>query len=228
MRSEEKLELAEHILNLFFMRRDVYGVETPQGWITEKKPVTVDLILEHLNGGPCLGAHPIGADNRCRWIGWDIDNERAEAFINKVAGKYPKQAILFNFTGGGRGYHVRVFFNRLISARDANRLARELVQGFEGIEYFPRQSSISTEGFGNFMRLPLGKHGKTGRVGGLIFPQSLLEIKPCVPPVPLTFTDIKEGCPDRVQDQRGDWNCTAIDGTVGYCKPQFCPKGVKS
>jgi len=225
--AEEKHRLAEHILNLFFVRQDVYGLETEDGWLTVKQPVTLEIILHHLNGGPCLGAHPISADNRCRWIGWDIDNKRAEAFINRVAGKYSIQAILFNFTGGGRGYHVRVFFNRLISAEDSNRLAKELLQGFKGVEYFPRQISIGTEGFGNFMRLPLGRHHKTGRIGKLVRPKSIFEIKPCPPPVLLTFRDIQEACQDRVQDQRGGWNCLAIDGTVGYCKPQLCPKGGK-
>lgn len=217
--------LVQRTLELFFVRRDVYGLETPDGWLTVKQPVTSAIVREHLNGGHCLGAHPIGADNRCRWIGLDFDFE-PKAIVNRALQRYPRSAVLFNFTGG-RGYHLRVFFNRLISATDAHRLAKELAEGLRNVEFYPKQPYISGEGFGNFMRLPLGCHRKTGRKGTLIFPRSLLEIKSCPPPVPLTFTDIKEACPDRVQDQRRGWNCTAVDGTVGYCKPQFCPKGVK-
>lgn len=216
--------LARRMLHLFFVRRDAYGIETPKGWITVKKPVTSDLILRHLEGGPCLGAHPIGADNRCRWIGWDADeHEKAALIVKKAVATYPRSSVLFNFTGG-RGYHVRVFFNRSIPAAEAHRLARQLAEGIEGVEFFPKQPHISSEGFGNFMRLPLGRHRKTGRTSTLISPRSLLEIKPCTPPVPPTFAEIREACPDRIRDQKGYWNCTAIDGTVGYCKPQFCPK----
>jgi hypothetical protein len=220
--ADEKRELARCMLQLFFVRQDVYGIETPEGWITEKKPVTIDLIIEHLNGGPCLGAHTINADNKCRWIGLDFD-ENAKIVVNKAYAQYPKSATLFNETGG-RGYHVRIFFNRLISASEAHRLAKELAEGIQGVEFYPKQQAIGVEGFGNFMRLPLGRHRKTGGIGALIFPSSLSEIKPCEPPVPLAFAESAEDCPDRVQDQKGYWNCVAVDGTVGYCMAQLCPK----
>jgi len=219
-----KDELAERILELFFVRRDVYGVEMAQGWITVKEPVTLELVRQHLNGGPCLGAHPISANNRCRWIGWDFDTkEKADLVYSKAVAKYPKSSVLLNSTGG-RGYHIRVFFDRLIPAAVAHRLAKKLVEGLEGVEYYPKQAGIGAEGSGNFMRLPLGRHRKSSRVGVLIFPETLMEIKQCSPPVPLTFEEIVQDCPDHVQDLKGYCNCRAIDGTVGYCRPQLCPK----
>jgi len=221
LQADIRRESAQLMLELFFVRRDAYGIETSEGWRTEKKPVTVDLILEHLNGGPCLGAHPISADNRCRWIGLDFDVE-PQAIVNKALGKYPRSAVLFNHTGG-RGYHIRVFFNRLIPAAHAHRLAKELAEGVQGVEFYPKQPTIGTEGFGNFMRLPLGRHRKTGQVGMLIFPKTLMEIKPCTPPVAFTFEEIIQDCEDRIQDQKGYWNCVAIDGTVGTCQEQTCP-----
>jgi len=226
-------ELAQRMLELFFVRRDAYGLETPEGWITVKEPVTLELVRQHLNGGPCLGAHPISADNRCRWIGWDLDTkEKADLIYSRAVERYPKKSVLLNSTGG-RGYHIRVFFNRSISAADAHRLAKELVQGLEGVECYPKQTGIGAEGFGNFMRLPLGRHQKTGRIGMLIFPQTLMEIKPCAPPFPPPFKQLAEQCQHRVQEAKMDdqghivkldvYDCLFRSGTVGLCREEQCP-----
>jgi len=216
--------LAKRILELFFVRRDVYGLETAHGWITEKKPVTLELIMRHLNGEVCLASHPIDSGNRCSWIGWDVDNhKKARELKLRVEKKYPKHALLFNFTGH-RGFHLRVFFNRKIRAEDAYLLAKEMANEIQGIEYYPKQPRISSTGYGNFMRIPLGKHRKTGRVGNLIEPSSLFQIRPCTPPVSLSYEEIKEFCQHKIKDQHGNWNCIAINGTVGLCNQQLCPK----
>jgi len=226
-------ELAQRILDLFFVRRDAYGLETPQGWITVKQPVTLDLIHTHLSGGPCLGAHPIDQDNRCRWIGWDFDEARkATLLYERAKAEYPSTALLLNFTGG-RGCHLRAFFNRLIQAFVGCQLARQLVEEREGVEWYPKQPRISREGFGSFMRLPLGRHAKTGRVGRLIHPATLLEIKPCAPPVPSTFKLMAEQCQHRVQEARMNgegrivkldtYDCLFSNGTVGSCREDQCP-----
>jgi len=35
---------------------------------------------------------------------------------------------------------------------------------------------------------------------------------------------IEKDCQYRVFDQLGDANCLAIDGTVGYCREDLCPR----
>jgi hypothetical protein len=230
---DSKDVLAKHMLELFFIRRDAYGLEKPSGWKTVKQPVTIDLIKQHLNGEPCLGAHAISPENQCKWIGWDLDTkEKADVVYSRAIKRYPKTAVLLNSTGG-RGYHIRVFFNRSILAEDANRLARELVEGIEGVEYYPKQAWISKQGFGNFMRLPLGKHRKTGRTGKLIFPKSVLEIKPCSPPFPLSFEQVAKQCRYRVHEAKMSaeghivrlslYDCTFGNGTTGSCQKENCP-----
>jgi hypothetical protein len=216
-------ELAQGIMDLFFVRHDVYGIELPQGWITVKKPVTLGLILQHLNGGPCLGAHVIDQQSRCRYIGWDMDEARKSQLIFARAKAWYPDSVLYNFTGG-RGYHVRVFFNRPILSNVAFVLTKKLVEGTEGVECYPKQKWISHSSVGNFMRVPLGKHRKTGRVGTLIYPKSFSEIKPCSPPTPLTYNELKQSCASRIQDNLGYWNCVAREGAVGFCEPKTCPK----
>jgi hypothetical protein len=230
---DSKDVLAKRMLELFFIRRDAYGLEKPSGWKTVKQPVTIDLIEQHLNGEPCLGAHPISLENQCKWIGWDLDTkEKADVVYSRAIKRYPKTAVLLNSTGG-RGYHIRIFFNRSIPAEDANRLARELVEGIEGVEYYPKQAWISKRGFGNFMRLPLGKHQKTGRTGKLIFPKSLLEIKPCAPPFPSSFEQVAKQCQYRIHEAKMSaeghivkldlYDCTFGNSTTGSCQKENCP-----
>jgi len=224
--SDSEDRLAELILELFFVRRNAYGIEDENGWRTEKAPVTASLVKQHLRGGPCLAAHVINAENRCRWVGWDTDEARLMPLVYERAVKrYSKSAVLFNRTGG-RGYHVRVFFERLVPSSLAHRLAHELVKDLRGVEFFPKQPSISEVGFGHFMRLPLGRHGKTGEVGLLLQPKSLLDLQPCTPRLPQepTFEDISFLCSHRILDNLGYWNCLASNGTVGLCTKENCPR----
>ena len=224
--SESEDRLAELILDLFFVRKDAYGIEDENGWRTMKAPVTKILVKQHLRGGPCLGAHVTSAENQCRWMGWDTDEARLMFVIYERAVKrYPRSAVLFNRTGG-RGYHVRVFFERLVPSSLAYRLAYELVKDLKGVEFFPKQPSISEVGFGHFMRLPLGKHGKTGQVGLFLQPRSLFDLQPCAPRLPQepTFDDISFLCSHRILDNLGYWNCLASNGTVGLCTKENCSR----
>ena len=223
--------LAERILNLFFIRRDVYGLETEDGWKTVKKPVTVKLIMEHLQGKYCLGAHPIGEKGECRWIGWEVDSAAAlPPLRRRVASMFPEKAILIHATGG-RSYHIKVFFKHPIRSEDAYRLARHVAEGLRGVEYFPKQPTVG-RGYGNFMRVPLGRHRKTGRIGVLIRPRSLFEIAPCEPPVPPIFSSLAEECPFRIREARmvdgkiellDTYSCTYYDGSIGRCSQHLCP-----
>ena len=223
--------LAERILNLFFVRRDVYGLETEDGWKTVKKPVTAKLIMGHLEGRYCLGAHPIGEKGECRWIGWEVDSAATlPPLRRRVANMFPEKATLIHTTGG-RSYHIKVFFKYPIRSEDAYWLARRVAEGLRGVEFFPKQPSIG-RGYGNFMRLPLGRHRKTGRIGVLIQPKSLFEVSPCEPPIPPIFSSLAEECSFRVREARmingriellDTYSCTYHDGSIGRCSQHLCP-----
>jgi len=229
--SESSRELARRIIELFFIRRDVYGLETESGWKTVKKPVTINLVMGHLQGKYCLGAHPIGKKGECKWIGWEADSASlTPPLISRILKSFDRRAILIHETGG-RSIHVKVFFRYAIKSRDAYWLARRVAEGLRGVEFFPKQPSIG-RGYGNFMRLPLGRHRKTGRIGVLIQPKSLFEVVPCRPPAPPTFSSIAEECPFRVREARmvdgkiellDTYSCTYHDGSIGRCSQHLCP-----
>lgn len=236
MSCSESYKLAERILELFFVRRDVYGIETGEGWRTVKEPVTAELIMRHLRGEACLGAHLIGKDGECRWIGWEVDNPSLlRPLFARVKEMFPSESMLIH-TSGGRSFHVKVFFNRPIKSEDAHVLAKNAVSKLQGVEFYPKQPRISETGFGNFMRIPLGRHMRSGEFGVLVQPKSLFEIKPCPPPewcvTPFKF--VAEACSYRVKECRqeprsgkivetGNFCCTYYDGTVGYCREDLCP-----
>lgn len=231
-------ELARRIIDLFFVRRDVYGLETENGWITVKEPVTVELVERHLRGEVCLGAHLIGPNGECRWVGWDIDNPYAfPVFLKFFNENFPRACLVH--TTGGRSFHVKVFFTRPIRSEDAYKIAKSVAEklNVKGLDFFPKQPRITETGFGNFMRLPLGRHARTGEFGALVHPKSLLDIKPCPPPdwciTPFKF--LAGECAYRVKECRmdsksgviietGDFCCTYNDGTVGYCRENLCPR----
>jgi hypothetical protein len=63
---------------------------------------------------------------------------------------------------------------------------------------------------GNFIRLPLSRHFKTGN-WSKILKGDIWKVKPYVT------------CQHRVYDQFGDPNCTYYNGTIGYCQQDLCP-----
>lgn len=201
--------------------------------MTVKEPVTLEVVQRHLRGEICLGAHPVGPDGECRWIGWEADSSTMlRPILSAAKSMFPEKAMLVHSTGG-RSFHVKVFFNRPIRAEDAYLLAKKVAEGAPGVEFYPKQAKVG-EGFGNFMRVPLGRHGKTGEKGALIQPKSLSEIVPCPPPdwcAPI-FKFFAAECTHRVKEVRenkgnfvetGLYCCLYFDGTVGYCDEACCP-----
>jgi len=201
--------------------------------VTVKEPVTLEVVQRHLRGEICLGAHPVGPDGECRWIGWEADSSTMlRPILSAAKSMFPEKAMLVHSTGG-RSFHVKVFFNRPIRAEDAYALAKKVAESVEGVEFYPKQAKVG-EGFGNFMRIPLGRHGKTGEKGALIQPKSLSEIVPCPPPDWCTpiFKFFAMECAYRVNEIRrrkgalaetGLHCCLYFDGTVGYCSENLCP-----
>ena len=228
----KRSDVAERLLDLFFVRRDVYGLEAEDGWRTVKKPVTAGLVKGHLEGRYCLGAHPIGRNGECRWIGWEIDSATVlPPLYTRLKAVFPESAMVIHTTGG-RSYHIKVFFKCPISSEDAYRIAKRMAGDLRGVEFYPKQPGIG-RGYGNFMRLPLGRHGRTGRIGVLIRPESLFDVAPCMPPAPPVFSSLAGDCPYRVQEAwmvngrielLDEYSCTYHNGSIGRCKAELCPK----
>ncbi len=70
--------LAERLYELFVARLDVYGVETSEGWKTEKGKITLKEVQDHLNGKYTIGVYPFNRNGCIKWLCIDLDYKGRE------------------------------------------------------------------------------------------------------------------------------------------------------
>lgn len=199
--------LAERLYNLFVARSDVYGVEDRHGWRTEKGKLTINHIENHLKGEYTLGVYPFNEKGYVKWLLIDIDYKGGDLFYEYLIKKFTKQSVIMEDTGG-KGTHVWAFLQPTPIWQIADKI--EEMENEIKHRIFPKQRELKPDIIGNFARLPLGRHFKTGNWSKII-KGNLWAVKPYVT------------CVHRVYDQFGDGNCLAIDGTVGHCQENVCP-----
>lgn len=139
---------------------NVYGTYDPgngRSW-QEKKPVTYETILAHLQGKRPYGVYLLVGD-RTRAIVADFDDTDAHApieFINK-AKHYQLPAYLE--TSKSKGFHVWIFFQEDgVKASKARLVVKSILEeiGYPETEIFPKQDSLDgNASFGNFINTPL-------------------------------------------------------------------------
>lgn len=203
--------LAERLFELFVARDDVYGVETSEGWRTERSRLTPKEVQGHLNGKYTLGVYPFNRKGYIKWLCIDLDYKSGEYLTIYMSKRFGKNSVIMEETGG-KGTHIWAFLQPTPLWQIANKITE--MENETGVRIFPKQREWRTDIIGNFVRLPLGKHQKTGNWSRIV-KGDIWTIKPYVT------------CVHRVYDQFGDGNCLAIDGTVGYCQENLCPYNLK-
>ena len=130
-------------------------------------PLTPDVAKMHLMGQQTVGIYPILQDNTSCFIAADFDGdnwlEDAKSFITecRIAGL----EIYLERSRSGKGGHVWIFFENSYSCHKSRQIALELIRrAFKLSEFdkevsfdrlFPNQDSVSKNGFGNLIALPL-------------------------------------------------------------------------
>jgi len=178
-------------MDLFVSRTDTYAVETPEGWVNVKEPLTLDVIKRHEGGEITVGTYQIDpVTNTVKWLCLDFDDEdkkKAEEDTMRVRAHILKkrhcgeESLPVEYTG--RRYHLWMFFDPPIPAVIAYYMGRKFESEAKvKCEVFPKQKVVDIESFGNLVRLPLGIHRGTGERSAFIV-GSLETIKPiAVPP----------------------------------------------
>jgi hypothetical protein len=130
-----------------------------------------------------VGAYQLDAESRCKWLCIDFDagedhacclQDPLEAAL-KTAETFLQYGIAPHLerSGGGKGWHVWVFFSEPVDAAIARDLAMRAVprdarltkehetygwfakpENGAGIEVFPKQVKVDADGFGNLVWLP--------------------------------------------------------------------------
>ena len=148
-------------------------------------PLSNGTLRRHLEGEITIGLYAINPlTQRCKWMAIDADYTEAIRDLLKLQWALKQEGVEAALEKSRRGGHLWIFAHQPLLARAcrsyihllAARLnvpIRGKVQNpntndaatvcAEGIEVFPKQDRVSTTGYGNALRAPLGIHRTSGR-----------------------------------------------------------------
>lgn len=166
----------------------MYACQQSSGaYYPQRQPLTDDELQEHLDGIASYGAYVIRptsdaawgpdvvSDNTVKYIVFDLDThdpeatahllhevERFTAHLPMMNPEQRKKALLLE-ASGNKGVHVWCFFDKPLPARQVRVwVARDFMPEWEKLgitlEVFPKQDTVDEGGYGNLVKLPLGKH----------------------------------------------------------------------
>jgi len=168
------------IKDLFVNREDVFAVQKPDGsYFKVKQSITEEVIKKHLSFEQTIGVYQLDKGSKVKWICFDYDGdpskleqtfERAKLLFLKLRDE-DKINPLMEFSGM-KGFHIWVFCE-LTDAYDAKKYAEELAEGYNVHEIFPKQTKLEANGYGNLVKLPLGKHQVSGFYSYFLNPDNL-------------------------------------------------------
>lgn len=159
------------------------------GYTPVHEPFTPAVARKHLLGDITVGIYVVRLDQTVGFLAFDLDLARhvlersadarnwgtlqrtvQSAAVRIVDACAALELPAYIEDSGQKGRHVWVFFDRPVPADAARRLAGLVMQGIAeplppevGVEIFPKQSRVHSDGLGNLIKLPLGIHRKTGR-----------------------------------------------------------------
>jgi len=135
----------------------------------QMKPLSDQVIYEHLAGKRTVGVYPLLTDDTCHFLAADFDEaewrEDAKTFFQSCLELGVPAAL--EISRSGNGAHAWIFFTGSVSARDARRLGTAIIshtcartrqlklEPYDRL--FPNQDSMPKGGFGNLIALPLQK-----------------------------------------------------------------------
>jgi len=176
---------AHILLHLFVSRHDNYAVQRQNGdYFRVGKPLTLKVLRQHLEGRVTVGAYQLNAQSKVKTLIFDLDPEKLEdprattkTIIEKCIDKpdpkkprlYRKAVLLEASRYPDPSYHIWVFFQPgPVPAQMARWLGLKILElanvNPKLVEVFPKQDKLTeARPFGNFVKLPLGKHQAHGK-----------------------------------------------------------------
>lgn len=133
-------------------------------------PLTDEVLLSHLLGKETIGVYPILSDNTSYFIIADFDEANWKSDTRKLIDECEKYDIsaYSEISRSGNGAHVWIFFDEKYPCWKSRSVLLELIRKtFNYSEFakeisfdrlFPNQDTITDNGFGNLIGLPL--HGE--------------------------------------------------------------------
>lgn len=127
------------------------------------KPLRDYHLIAHLKGNLTLGAYLLNQDSRTRYIVFDADSDEQKGQLEEMANSLSIEGVPSYLEISRRGGHLWIFFDWLVSGKDARAFGKGLseIYALDEIELFPKQDNLSG-GPGSLIRLPFGVHQKSG------------------------------------------------------------------
>ena len=189
--------------SLFVNRTDVFAVQQPKGmYFPERREITNDDIIRHLSGEWSIGTYAINPANQSVMnVVFDLDvlDELAADTLCSLVTEMlapisdtPQQHVIREFSGN-KGTHVWLFLSEPVTAEKIRRwIAADFMGKWQEIaaengwptalEVFPKQDTVATDGFGNLVKLPLGRHAVSGNYSHFVqyedWPTNIQDIWP--------------------------------------------------
>lgn len=171
---------------LFVHRADVFAEQhSDRSYTPVRRPLTDDDIDAHLEGARSFGAYvidPGGVPQSVKYVVFDLDTydinachflcDEVEELVMSpgVPGPVDPRACLLLEDSGGHGYHIWLLLSEQVEAKRARQWAEPVRVAYEerrdaawpALEIFPKQDAVPEGGFGNLVKLPLGRHAQSG------------------------------------------------------------------
>lgn len=175
-----------------------------------RKPLTIELIVGHLEGKHGVGSIPINESNQCKFGALDIDQYPLDLkALDKKLRDNDIPAVVCRSKSGGA--HIFFFFTEFFSAGVFRDKATEIAAflGYGGCEIFPKQEEVLVErgDVGNFINLPYFDTEQTMRYavkqdGGEAELEEFLDLVDARRTTPDAFAELQLGEP---VDEFKDW-----------------------
>lgn len=195
----------EKYLDLFLHRRDVFSEQQSSGaYFPVLREFTEDDLAEHLGGQASYGTYVLDQENTVKFVVFDLDthDEAATDYLCELVADITMTAwcrsvvpCLLRETSGNKGTHVWLFLSEPVPAEKVRRwIAADFMPKWReaaeangwpiALEVFPKQDTITTGGFGNLVKLPLGVHMVSGKRSEIVPHQGWADSVDSVQPLP--------------------------------------------
>ena len=137
------------------------------------RPLTDQVVYDHLAGKKTLGVYPLLSDDTCHFLAMDFDEEqwREDACAVMLSCRECNIPASLEISRSGNGAHIWIFFSAPVSAREARMLGAALIShtcertrqlALSSYDrFFPSQDILPKGGFGNLIALPLQKRPRS-------------------------------------------------------------------
>lgn len=183
----DNTEHLEFLMWYFKGREDVFAEQRPTGaYIKVSQTWNEAAAKQHLSGKRTFGLYLISdaKDSLTHHTVIDIDElDTAKlTLLTQAIGDMglSDQYYLVEFSGS-KGYHIWVRYSEPVPAREARAFGHLLLKLAKlspaEVEVFPKQDVITSDGFGNLVKLPLGLHQKSGKESTILSPGFLDSVR---------------------------------------------------